>query len=60
MNVDWEMKARHLAEDLRLMAFVVVVTGAGLLVVADGLMGLVGVWLMCAGFAAMHGARIEP
>lgn len=57
--IDWEMKARQLAEDLRLMAFVVIVTGAGLLVVADGLMGLVGVWLMFAGFAAMHGAKID-
>lgn len=57
--MDWEMKAKGLANDVRSLAFLVLGCGAVTLVMADGWRKALGVYLCLAAAGALRDARIE-
>lgn len=60
MNVDWEMKARQLAENLRTMGFIVTLSGLCVMLMAEGAVSWLGGWMIACGLVVMADARIEP
>lgn len=58
--MDWEMKAKKLAEDLRTMGFIVALSGLCVTVMAEGGLVWLGGWMIVSGLVVMVDARIEP
>lgn len=57
--IDWEMKARQLAENLRVTGFLLGLSGVLALVMGEDWVKAFGAYLVLAGAGVMRGARIE-